>query len=52
MEPRYEITREGLAKALRQWDEEAKANNWPNRDNPERFHENADYLLKIMGFRV
>ncbi len=44
------ITREQLAEALKIWDEESQANNWPARTDEQRHLDNADYLLEKMGF--
>lgn len=45
------ITRDQLADALQRWDAESKANTWPDRDDAERFRDNADYLIGILEGR-
>jgi hypothetical protein len=45
------FTRDQLADALQRWDADAKANTWPDRDDPDRFRDNADYLIEIMEGR-
>lgn len=39
------ITREELISALKQWETDAAANNWQQREDEERFADNADYLI-------
>lgn len=40
-----QITKEQLAEALRDWDNEANAGNWPARDDDARFEDSAQWLL-------
>jgi hypothetical protein len=43
------ITKTELAEALKKWEAEAAANNWPDRTDPERFADNADYIFRLCG---
>lgn len=43
------ITKAELTEALEKWEAEASAANWPNRTDPERFADNADYIFRLCG---
>lgn len=45
MEETITITRGQLADALRQLDEQAKAEYWPERTDPDRYAHSADFLF-------
>lgn len=45
MEETITITRGQLADALRKWDEQAKAENWAERSDPDRYADSADFLF-------
>lgn len=42
------ISRDQLASALRQWDNDAKENAWPDRSDDDRHRDNADYLFGLL----
>jgi hypothetical protein len=42
------VTRDELASALASWEKESKAKNWPDRTDPERHLDNADYLIGLI----
>jgi hypothetical protein len=44
-EPQIAVTRSELAKALKQWETDAKANGWAERSDDARHADNADYLI-------
>jgi hypothetical protein len=44
-EPKHEVSRSEIAKALEQWETDAVANGWDKRDDKERFLDAADYLI-------
>lgn len=43
------ITKAELTAALEKWEGEAAAGNWPDRTDPERFADNAEYIFKLCG---
>lgn len=45
MEEAINITRSDLEQALRAWEAESTAGEWPERSDDERFRDNADYLF-------
>lgn len=49
MEATIEITRSQLIAALKQWEADASAEDWPARTDDERYADTADYLLAQMG---
>lgn len=50
MEPKtFTITKDQLATALATWKQEADAEGWPERTDPERWSDTAEYLLRLMG---
>lgn len=49
MEETVTITKGQLADALRRWDEQAKAENWPDRADPDRFADAADHLFGLIN---
>ena len=48
MEP-VTITRDQLASALARWEQESRAENWPERADEQRHADNADYLLALIA---
>lgn len=49
MEETISITRTQLTEALRKWDQEAKSENWPERTDPQRFADSAEYLFSALS---
>lgn len=43
------VTKEKLAAALKQWDEEAAAKSWAPRSDDTRFDDAARYLLQLIA---
>lgn len=43
------ISKAELTEALRQWEADAAANNWPDRTDDARFADNADYIFRLCG---
>lgn len=42
------ITPQELVAALKRWDEEAAANDWPTRTDEERHADNAEYVFGLL----
>jgi hypothetical protein len=43
------INRDELTEALRKWDAEAKAANFQDREDDQRFADSANYLFGLAG---
>lgn len=48
MTPAVTITVAELMAALKRWDEEAAANEWPTRTDEERHADNAEYVFGLL----
>lgn len=43
------ITKAQLTAALEKWEAEAKAGEWADRTDQQRFADNADYIFRLCG---
>jgi hypothetical protein len=48
MEAVISISKSDLEKALKTWEEKAKAEGWAARTDPERHRDNAEYLFGLL----
>jgi hypothetical protein len=42
------ITKRDLEEALEKWDRKAKAEGWQDRDDAEKYKDNAEYLFGLL----
>jgi hypothetical protein len=48
MEAVISISKSDLEKALKAWDEKAKAEGWKDRDDADKHRDNAEYLFGLL----
>lgn len=48
MEEEVTATRSSLEAAFRRWEEQAKAEGWPERTDEQRHADNADFMFGLL----